>query len=70
MRREHLQLRQHAVVYINSDTNARGFLESSGSHTLERLMTQVSRDVEDPERNVSVLARLHARELAGATLSG
>jgi N-acetylated-alpha-linked acidic dipeptidase len=58
------ELRQHAVVYINSDTNARGFLESAGSHTLERLMTQVARDVEDPERNVSVLARLRARELA------
>jgi N-acetylated-alpha-linked acidic dipeptidase len=62
------ELRQHAVVYINSDTNARGFLDSSGSHTLERLMTQVARDVEDPERNVSVLARLRARDLANATL--
>jgi N-acetylated-alpha-linked acidic dipeptidase len=62
------ELRQHAAVYINSDTNARGFLSSAGSHTLERLMTQVARDVEDPERHVSVLERLRARQLADATL--
>jgi N-acetylated-alpha-linked acidic dipeptidase len=56
------ELRQHAAVYINSDSNARGFLESGGSHSLERLMTQVARDVNDPERNVSVLERLRDRQ--------
>jgi N-acetylated-alpha-linked acidic dipeptidase len=56
------ELRQHGVVYINSDSNSRGFLEAGGSHTLERLMTQVARDVNDPERNVSVLERLRDRE--------
>src|SRR5438445_2272096 len=35
------ELRQHGVVYINSDSNARGFLEIGRSHTLERLTTQV-----------------------------
>jgi len=56
------ELRQHGVVYINSDSNTRGFLDAGGSHTLERLTTQVARDVNDPERNVSVLERLRARE--------
>jgi N-acetylated-alpha-linked acidic dipeptidase len=56
------ELRQHGVVYINSDSNGRGFLDSGGSHTLERLMTQVARDVNDPQRNVSVLERLRDRE--------
>src|SRR5437763_3453087 len=56
------ELRQHGVVYINSDTNSRGFLDSGGSHSLERLMTQVARDVNDPERNVSVLQRRRDRE--------
>jgi len=56
------ELRQHGVVYINSDSNSRGFLDAGGSHTLERLMTQVARDVNDPERNVSVLERLRDRE--------
>src|SRR5947199_3532171 len=60
-------LRAKGVVYINSDTNSRGFLQAGGSHTLEKLMTQVARDVPDPERNVSVLARLRAREATLAT---
>ena len=58
------ELQKHAVVYINSDTNGRGFLEPAGSHTLEKLVTQVARDVPDPERGVSVLERLKAHELA------
>ncbi|MGZ8797285.1 MAG: M28 family metallopeptidase [Thermoanaerobaculia bacterium] len=58
------ELQKHAVVYINSDTNGRGFLEAAGSHTLEKLVTQVARDVPDPQRGVSVLERLSARELA------
>ena len=58
------ELQQHLAVYINSDTNGRGFLDAGGSHTLERLVTQVARDVTDPERNVSVLERKRARDLA------
>src|SRR5712691_4664778 len=58
------ELRQHGVVYINSDSNSRGFLDIGGSHTLERLTTQVARDVRDPERNVSVLERMRARDLS------
>jgi N-acetylated-alpha-linked acidic dipeptidase len=54
------ELQQHAAVYINSDSNARGFLGAGGSHTLERFVTEVARDVQDPERNVSVLERLRA----------
>jgi len=61
------ELRAKGVVYINSDTNSRGFLDAGGSHTLERLMTQVARDVNDPERNVSVLARMRAHQAAVAT---
>jgi N-acetylated-alpha-linked acidic dipeptidase len=54
------ELQQHAAVYINSDSNARGFLGAGGSHTLERFVTEVARDVQDPERNVSVLERMRA----------
>ena len=61
------ELKQHAVVYINSDTNGRGFLQVGGSHSLERLTTQVARDVNDPQRNVSVLERLRDRQLTLAT---
>ncbi|HEX6158827.1 MAG TPA: M28 family metallopeptidase, partial [Thermoanaerobaculia bacterium] len=54
------ELKEHAAIYINSDSNGRGFLEAGGSHTLERFVTEVARDVQDPQRNVSVLERLRA----------
>ena len=63
------ELQRNAVVYINSDTNGRGFLDVEGSHTLERFANEVARDVTDPERNVSVLQRLRARELTTAASS-
>src|SRR5262249_43607179 len=43
------ELRRNAAVYINSDGNGRGFLQASGSHTLEKFINGVARDVEDPE---------------------
>ena len=43
------ELRQHAAVYINSDSNDRGVLNMSGSHSLEQFINGVARDIEDPE---------------------
>jgi N-acetylated-alpha-linked acidic dipeptidase len=57
------ELREHAVAYINSDSTDRGFLEVAGSHTLERFVTEVARDIEDPQRHVSVLERRRAHQL-------
>jgi len=57
-------LRRNAVVYINTDSNGRGFLGMSGSHTLERFINQVARDVTDPETGVSVWQRAQARRIA------
>ena len=57
------ELQRNLVVYINSDSNSRGFFDAGGSHTLEKLTTQVARDVVDPERNVSVLERMRDREM-------
>jgi len=51
------ELRQHAAVYINSDSNSRGFFDAGGSHQLETLVNQVVRDVPDPEKGISVLDR-------------
>ncbi|MDT5124245.1 MAG: hypothetical protein QOC96_3727 [Acidobacteriota bacterium] len=50
-------LKKNAAVYINSDTNGRGFLEMEGSHTLEKFMNEVGRDVSDPEKKISVIER-------------
>jgi N-acetylated-alpha-linked acidic dipeptidase len=60
------ELRDHAAVYINSDSNSRGFFGAGGSHTLETLVNQVMRDVPDPEKGISVADRA----LAGAILFG
>ncbi len=55
------ELKQKAVVYVNSDSNGRGFLSAGGSHSLETLVNQVARDVDDPQTDLSVLQRSLAR---------
>ena len=55
------ELKRHAVVYVNSDTNARGFLQANGSHSLQRLVNEVSAGIRDPETDASVQARLRAK---------
>jgi N-acetylated-alpha-linked acidic dipeptidase len=62
------ELRQHAVVYINSDGNGRGYLDMSGSHTLEHFVNEVARDINDPEANVSVWQRLRMKRIADAKI--
>ena len=55
------ELKEKAVVYVNSDSNGRGFLSAGGSHSLETLVNQVARDVDDPQTDLSVLQRALAR---------
>jgi N-acetylated-alpha-linked acidic dipeptidase len=59
-------LRKHAVVYINSDSNARGYFELEGSHTLEHFINDVARDVQDPETKLSIWKRSQLREIENA----
>jgi N-acetylated-alpha-linked acidic dipeptidase len=58
------ELQKKAVAYVNSDSNGRGFFQVQGSHTLEKFINQVARDVPDPETKVSVAERLRARRIA------
>jgi N-acetylated-alpha-linked acidic dipeptidase len=60
------ELRKKAVLYVNSDTNARGFLRVGGTHSLQHMVNQVGAGVIDPETHVSVLRRLRARILVEA----
>jgi N-acetylated-alpha-linked acidic dipeptidase len=60
------ELQQHAVAYINTDGNGRGFLQAEGSHSLEALVNGVARDVEDPEAGMSVWNRLQSYRLYNA----
>lgn len=57
------ELKTKAAVYINSDSNGRGFLGAGGSHTLEKFINQAARDVLDPEKNISVLERERTRRM-------
>ncbi len=60
------ELRQHAVAYINSDGNGRGYLTMGGSHTLEKFMNGVAHDVEDPEKKITVWKRDQLKAIADA----
>ena len=60
------ELRRHAVAYINSDSNGRGFLHASGSHDLERFINDVARDVNDPEKDMTVWQRARFARIAHA----
>lgn len=63
------ELREKAVVYINTDGNSRGFLAVGGSHALERMVNEVAREVRDPYRDVSVWKRLRARNAVRGSLT-
>lgn len=51
------ELARHAVAYLNTDSNGRGFLGVGGSHTLEKLINDIMKDVEDPETKLTVWKR-------------
>jgi N-acetylated-alpha-linked acidic dipeptidase len=59
-------LRKHAVMYINSDSNSRGYLSLEGSHTLEHFINDVARDVQDPETKLSVWKRAQMKAIESA----
>jgi len=68
-------LQEKAALYVNSDNNGRGVLHVGGTHALQRFVSEVARDVKDPETDASVLTRaiaarrVHAYE-AGPTADG
>ncbi|HEY1986058.1 MAG TPA: M28 family metallopeptidase [Terracidiphilus sp.] len=51
------ELKQHAVAYINSDGNGRGFFFAGGSHSLETFVNDVAKDIQDPETSMNVWKR-------------
>jgi N-acetylated-alpha-linked acidic dipeptidase len=64
------ELHAKAVMYINSDTNARGFLGIEGSHTLEHFINGVAREVPDPETRLTVWKRAQLYEIAHPEAEG
>jgi N-acetylated-alpha-linked acidic dipeptidase len=60
------ELRRHAAVYINSDGNSRGYLQMEGSHSLEKFVNGVAKDVDDPEKDYPAWKRLRLQKIANA----
>jgi N-acetylated-alpha-linked acidic dipeptidase len=60
------ELQAHAVAYINSDSNGRGYLGIEGSHTLEKFGNDIARDITDPETKLSTWKRNHLHQIAEA----
>ena len=60
------ELQLKAVAYINSDGNGRGFMGAEGSHAFAPLISEISKDVIDPQTGVSVFERSKARRATSA----
>ena len=60
-------LQNKAAVYINSDSNGRGFLGIGGSHTLEKFINEVGRDVADPQTKMTVWERTRAQQIVNGS---
>src|SRR5690554_6017723 len=63
------ELREKAVIYINTDGNSRGFLGVGGSHSLQRMVNEVGDQVIDPQTGVTVNERSRARQLVAGNKS-
>jgi N-acetylated-alpha-linked acidic dipeptidase len=61
------ELKQHAVAYINSDGNGRGFFRAEGSQSLEHFVNGVEKDIIDPETKMTVWKRAHLAAISKAT---
>ena len=60
------ELQKHAAVYINSDSNERGYMLPGGTQDLQNFISGVARDVEDPETHMSVFQRSHLFSISKA----
>ena len=61
------ELRQNAAVYINTDSNGRGFLGMGGSHTLEKFINEVAKSVPDPQTKLTVWERARATQVVNGS---
>lgn len=60
------ELQKHAVAYINSDSNERGYFFPGGTQDLQTFISGVARDIQDPETHMSVFRRSHLVSIAKA----
>jgi len=55
------ELKQHAILYVNSDTNHRGILQAGGSQDLQRFVNEIAGEIADPETGAPVGERTRAK---------
>ena len=58
------ELKEKAVAYINSDSNGKGWLGAGGSHSLQQLVNEVARDVDDPRTGAPVRDEARRRAIS------
>ena len=61
------EIKNKLAVYINTDSNGRGFLGVGGSHTLEKFINEVMKDVDDPQVKMSVWERRRAANIVNGS---
>ena len=57
------ELKEKAVIYINTDGSGRGFLGVGGSHSLQAYVMEAAKSVTDPQKSVSVYERRSAVDM-------
>ncbi len=55
------ELKQKAVLYINSDTNTRGLFNVGGSQDFTDIVNKIAAEVTDPETGATVAVRMRAK---------
>jgi N-acetylated-alpha-linked acidic dipeptidase len=60
------ELQQKLVLYINSDAYGRGFIEAGGSQALEPAFTEIIKEINDPQSNVSLYERRRSADILEA----
>ena len=63
----HDELSKKVALYINTDTNDRGFFGAEGSHSTQTALNEIAREVQDPERHVSIFERRRAADITAGT---
>jgi N-acetylated-alpha-linked acidic dipeptidase len=61
-----VELQKHTVAYLNSDSNGRGHFEAGGTQDLQRVVSAVAREIQDPETHLSVFQRAHLVGISNA----
>ncbi|MGH6887904.1 MAG: M28 family peptidase [Rhizomicrobium sp.] len=54
-------LKRHAILYVNSDSNARGFFRPGGSQDLTHFVNAIAGEIDDPETHATIGQRLRAK---------